>query len=357
MSGNSTLLRGFKTFELARIAKLKDEKNYPTWASNMKMQFQLQDLWPLVQGLISAPKDTDQCYFQESDLPPKPIAPAADASDEEKAEFQRLSQAYATAVEKYNKSTQQYDHNVMEYEHSVKLAAIIIKSSLEDGPHSRVINCDDPVYLWKHLASAYSGNSIPTEMILKRKIINTKFDGVSSITHFFDQFMADIQHIRLMDSGLRDRDTTLWLINSMPDCYTALTGTIIKGLKEFGPQTLETIISEYTQEYQRLKGDAEVALNSQAQRAHNTQVQKQSSSENKIVPRERNKYPPCSYCSKQSHLPPDCWKAYPEKHPSKRVKKDEDALPLQESTSTNTKKEDAKAAGKRKLLEYVMSHD
>lgn len=291
-----------------RFTKLKDETNYQTWQSNCRMALELHGLWDIVDGRDSGP------VFDE----PEPKEPAPLPQDA--TEAQQLQHSIATeAVRRYNLLVKQHDKKMAAYRQRVAYAAIIIKTSLEDGPHNRVIDSTDPIHIWTHLKTAYSQRGVTSEIILKKKMTQTIWDGVTSFTAFWDNFVADCQRVKQMDTGLRDRDICIWALSCMPSQFNSVTGQMSTSIKEFTPTTLDDIIAQYTQEYTRQKANAD-------QDALMVRVQRP----------QRSNFPPCEHCQRSNHLSINCWTKYPEKKPE-RFKRTSDSQDNKENENPNKK--------------------
>lgn len=319
------LAKAFSEVSAIRIKPLIDGTNYSTWASNIKMQLTLRGLLNIVLGKEAEPK-----LDWQDPVPTPPPNITEDATEADRMAYQLRVTAYNEQAKLYNEKTAEFDQDFADYKERVTLASILIKSSLEDEPHQRVLHSEDPVWIWNHLYSAYAQHNTATEIITKAKLMNTKYDGSSNLSQFFDGIVADIQKVRSIDTGLRDRDAVIWMLCVMPDSYSHITGQLINSIKEFLPSTMDQIIAAYLQENTRMKAQEEQAMAAQPQL---TQL---------ATPKSKGNLPPCTYCNRNNHLPINCWQAHPEKRPQRFQE------PLAEQ-SGNVQQ----PAKKRKKLDYV----
>ena len=158
-----------------------NEKNYPTWKVQMKMQLMKENILNIVQG-------TEQ-------------APPAEAEEKVKSNYiSRRDKALATIV-------------------------------LAVDPKLLYLLGDpcDPAVVWNILQNTFMKKTWSNKLRLKRRLYNLKLKPGESLQEHLKEFVEIFGELAVLDSAVADEDKVITLLSSLPDSFS----TIVTALETF----------------------------------------------------------------------------------------------------------------------------
>src|SRR5277367_230014 len=261
--------------------KLND-RNYATWAFDVKYQFLKEKLWGLVSGTEVAP------------TPPVRTVGESEADETRVSDDTTAQAAYQTALSEWNDKA--------------NAAFLILVTTILGRLQAPVRQATSPADAWNRLRDLYAPSGLQRRFALSRQLYSLHKEPSVSMQQHEITYDAIVEDLARAGKILDPEDLAITYLNTLPDMYSSLIQSMEPVLATLTSQNIKAKVRE---EEQRLKnvenGSSDHAMTQSITVAANTAQQGQPGSNSPKQARQKKKGK-CHHCGLKGHWKNECRK-------------------------------------------------